>query len=85
MKSTLIAAIPAFVVIFVLAFGFVTFHVMIQKAEATGGAACNYLSANCTNERQHASNACRGGNAERCRNAESDALRVCDEYSRTCN
>ena len=31
MKSTLIATVPAFVVILVLAFGFVTFHVMIEE------------------------------------------------------
>ena len=84
MKSTLVATVPAFVVILVLAFGFVTFHVMIQEAEATGGASCNYLESNCTQERRHASNACRSDNAERCRNAEADALRVCSEYYNTC-
>ena len=42
MRSTLIASIPALVVFFGLAFGFVTFHLMAQNAEATG-AECNYL------------------------------------------
>ena len=85
MKSTLIAIVPAFVVILALMFGFVTFHVMIEEAEATGGASCNYLAANCSQERGYASNACRSGNAERCRNAEADALRVCSEYYNTCS
>ena len=59
MKSTLVATVPAFVVILVLAFGFVTFHVMIEKAEATGGASCNYLESNCNQESDHAETACR--------------------------
>ena len=42
MRSTLIASIPALVVLFGLAFGFVTFHLIAQDAEATG-AECNYL------------------------------------------
>ena len=84
MKSTLVASIPAFVVIFVLAFGFVTFHMMVQKAEATGGAACNYLGANCAQESDHANTACDSDNADRCNNAASDAMQVCSEYSSTC-
>ena len=81
MKSTLIATIPAFAVILVLVFGFVTFHMMIQKAEATGGAACNYLGANCSQESNHADTACRSDNADRCNNAAADTLQVCSEYS----
>ena len=85
MKSTLVASVPAFAVIFVIAFGFVTFHVMIQKAEATGGAACNYLSANCSQESNHAATACRSDNAERCKNAMADATQVCSEYYDKCS
>ena len=85
MKSILVATLPAFAVIFVLVFGFVTFHVMIQKAEATGGASCNYLESNCGQERDHANDACRGDNAERCDNAAADTLQVCSEYYNTCN
>ena len=85
MKSTLIASIPAFVVIFALAFGFVTFYVIIHKAEATGGAACNYLEYNCGQERSHANTACRSDNVERCKNARADALQVCSEYYSTCH
>ena len=85
MKSTLIAAVPAFVVILALMFGFVTFHVMIEKAEATGGAECNYLESNCAQEQDHADTACDSDNAERCRNAASDTLQVCGEYYGTCN
>ena len=67
MKSTLVASIPAFVVIFALVFGFVTFYVVIQNAEATGGAACNYLEYNCAQEVEHASTACESDNVERCK------------------
>lgn len=83
MKSTLIASIPAVVVLFGLAFGFVTFHVVVQKAEATG-AECNYLEYNCDQERIHATDACNSNNAERCRNAKADKLKVCNEYYNTC-
>ena len=69
MKSTLIATIPAFAVILVLVFGFVTFHMMIQKAEATGGAACNYLGANCSQEAITRILRADSDNAERCNNA----------------
>ena len=84
MKSTLIASIPAFVVIFVLAFGFLAFYLMIHKAEATGGAACNYLEYNCRQERSHARAACNSDNVERCKNARADALQVCSEFYSTC-
>ena len=84
MKSTLIASIPAVVVIFGLAFGFVTFHVMVQKAEATG-AECNYLQYNCKQERKYAEVACNSNNAERCKNANSDRIKVCNEYLNTCH
>ncbi len=83
MRSTLIASIPALVVLFGLAFGFVTFHLIAQNAEATG-AECNYLEYNCRQERRYATEACNSNNTERCRNARSDALRVCSEYYRLC-
>ena len=83
MKSTLIASIPALVVLFGLVFGFATFHLIAQNAEATG-AECNYLEYNCDQESRNVRIACNSNNAERCRNAQSDALRVCSEYYRTC-
>lgn len=83
MKSTLIASIPALVVLFALAFGFVTFHLMAQNAEATG-AECNYLESNCRQETRNVRIACNSNNAERCRNAQSDMAQVCNEYYRTC-
>ena len=83
MKSTVVASIPALVVLFGLAFGFVTFHVMVQKAEATG-AECNYLEYNCRQEKNHARDACNSNNAERCQNALNDRMHVCNEYLNTC-
>lgn len=83
MRSTLIASIPALVVLLGLAFGFVTFHLIAQNAEATG-AECNYLESNCRQEIDHAIDACNSNNAERCRNADSDRMQVCNEYYRTC-
>ena len=83
MKSTLIASIPALVVLFGLAFGFVTFHLIAQNAEATG-AECNYLEYNCRQEIDNARLACNSNNAERCKDAESDRMQVCNEYYRTC-
>ncbi len=83
MKSTLIASIPALVVLFGLVFGFVTFHLIAQNAEATG-AECNYLEYNCDQEARNARRACNSNNAERCRNARNDAMQVCSEYYSTC-
>jgi hypothetical protein len=83
MKSTLIASIPALVVLFGLAFGFVTFHLIAQNAEATG-VECSYLAYNCRQEREYATDACNSNNAERCKNAQSDSLAVCREYFNTC-
>ena len=77
MKSTLIASIPALVVLFGLAFGFMTFHLIAQNAEATG-AECSYLEYNCGQEIDHASDACNSNNAERCKNAQSDRITVCN-------
>ena len=83
MKSTVIASIPAVVVLFGLAFGFVTFHLIAQNAEATG-AECTYLEYNCDQERKHAIDACNSNNAKRCQNAMSDRMHVCNEYLNTC-
>lgn len=83
MRSTLIASIPALVVLFGLAFGFVTFHLIAQNAEATG-AECNYLESNCRQELRNESRACNSNNTERCRDAQNDRLQVCGEYYRTC-
>ena len=83
MKSTLIASIPALVVLFGLAFGFVTFHQIAQNAEATG-AECNYLESNCRQEMRNAIDACNSNNAERCQNAKNDRMQVCNEYFSTC-
>ena len=83
MKSTLAASIPALVVLFGLAFGFATFHLMIQNAEATG-AECNYLEYNCRQEAENARVVCNSNNAERCKNAKIDRMKVCNEYLRTC-
>ena len=83
MKSTLIASIPALVVLLGLAFGFVTFHLIAQNAEATG-AECSYLAYNCRQEIKHATDACNSNNAERCRNAKNDRIQVCNEYFSTC-
>ncbi len=83
MRSTLIASIPALVVFFGLAFGFVTFHLIAQNAEATG-AECNYLESNCRQEIDNTRRACNSGNAERCKDAESDRMQVCSEYFSRC-
>ena len=83
MRSTLIASIPALVVLFGLAFGFVTFHLIAQNAEATG-AECNYLESNCRQEIRNERRACTSNNTERCRNAQNDRMQVCSEYYRTC-
>ena len=83
MKSTLIASIPALIVLFGLAFGFVTFHQIAQNVEATG-AECSYLEYNCRQERDHARDACNSNNAERCKDAQNDRMQVCNEYYDTC-
>lgn len=83
MRSTLIASIPALVVLFGLAFGFATFHFVAQNAETTG-AVCNYLEYNCRQEKNHARDACSSNNAERCKNAKNDKVQVCNEYLTTC-
>ena len=83
MRSTLIASIPALVVFFGLAFGFVTFHLIAQNAEATVPSA---ITLNIIVDRkENTQRRCvQGNNAERCRNAQNDALQVCSEYYSRC-
>ena len=81
MKSTLIASIPALVLIFALTFGFGTFHGMLQKAEASD---CSGLLQRCNDARQNESIACASGNAERCESAKTEAAQACSEYENTC-
>ena len=86
MRRFWVKSIPALTVLFVLAFGFMVFHVSVKDVEATGGAECNYLQANCDQEKAHVNTACAAGNgnAQRCSNAISDAMQVCNEYYNTC-
>ena len=83
MKSTLIASIPALVLIFALTFGFGTFHVMLQKAEASGSN-CDDLQYRCNQARENERIACASGNTERCESAKADRMQVCNEYYDTC-
>lgn len=84
MKSILIASIPALVLIFALTFGFGTFHVMLQKAEASGSDNCDELLRDCNNAKENERIACASGNAERCESAKAEAMQVCNEYYNTC-
>ena len=81
MKSKLIASIPALVLIFALTCGFGTFHVMLQKAEASN---CNTLQQQCSDAQENESIACASGNAERCESAKDNAEQVCGEYYNNC-
>ena len=81
MKSTLIASIPALVLIFALTCGFGTFHGMLQKAEASD---CNSLQKRCSEAQANESIACASGNAERCESARANRIGVCDEYDNNC-
>ncbi len=81
MKSTLIASIPALVLIFALTFGFGTFHGMLQKAEASD---CSGLEKSCSDARENESIACASGNAERCESAEDNTKEACKKYRNTC-
>ena len=84
MRKTLIASIPALAVLFVLAFGFVTFHVPVQNAEAN---ACTYLTAQCRTESENVTISCYipPVNQERCNNARKDYKKVCDAAAKACN
>ena len=85
MKSTLVASIPAFVVIFALVFGFGTFHVVGQNAEASDSEdECDRLSTACSEAQENASAACASGNVERCESAQAEAIQVCSEYANNC-
>ena len=81
MKSTLIASIPALVLIFALTCGFGTFHGMLQNAEASD---CSTLQKRCSDARENESIACASGNAERCESARANRIEACDEYEDVC-
>ena len=81
MKSTLIASIPALVLIFALTCGFGTFHGMLQKAEASD---CSSLQRACSDAQENESIACASGNAERCESAKANRMRVCSERDNIC-
>ena len=82
MKSTLIASIPALVLIFVLTCGFGTFHGMLQNAEASD---CSSLQQKCSDAQENESIACASGNAERCESAKASRKQACDEYEDACS
>lgn len=84
MKSTLIASIPALVLIFALTCGFGTFHVMLEKAEASGSDNCDGLKDSCDQAKENASIACASGNAERCESARANRIEACAKYRNTC-
>ena len=81
MKSTLIASIPALVLIFALTCGFGTFHGMLQKAEASD---CSSLQQRCSDAQENESIACASGNAERCESATANRREACGKYRNTC-
>lgn len=84
MRKALIASIPAFAVLFVLVFGFVTFHVPVQNAEAD---ACTYLTAQCRTESENVTISCYVPpiNQERCNYAREDYEKVCNAAAKACN
>ncbi len=86
MRKFWMNSIPLIAVLFVLAFGFVAFHVLIQKAEASG-ADCTYLEAQCQTESQNVTISCNTNpvNQERCDNARADYDAVCSAASNACN
>ncbi len=84
MKSTMMASIPALVVLFALVFGFGTFHVVGQNAEASGSPDCVELADDCSQAQENASTACASGNVERCENAQAAAIQVCNDYYSNC-
>lgn len=85
MKSTVIASIPALVVLFALMFGFGAFQVGVQNAEASGSDDCEDLADACSQAQENESVACASGNVERCESAQAETLQVCGEYASKCN
>lgn len=81
MKSTLVASIPALVLIFALTCGFGAFHGMLHKAEASN---CDDLLRQCNQARENESIACASGNAERCESAKASKKEACSKYYNTC-
>ncbi len=84
MKSTMMASIPALVVLFALVFGFGAFHVVVQNAEASDSINCQELADACTRAQENASAACASGNVERCESAQAEAVQVCNDYYSNC-
>ncbi len=84
MKSTLVASIPALVVLFALVFGFGTFHGVVQNTEASGSINCQELADACTRAQENAADACASGNVERCENAQAEAMQTCSDYRSKC-
>ncbi len=85
MKSTVIASIPALVVLFTLMFGFGTFHVVVQNAEASDSSDCSTLAEACSQAQENESVACASGNVERCESAKAERIQVCSDYDSKCN
>lgn len=85
MKSTMMASIPALVVLFALVFGFGTFHVVGQNAEASGSPDCVELADDCSEAQENESIACASGNVERCENAQAAAMQACSEHASKCS
>jgi len=86
MKSVVVKSAPALAVLFVLVFGFVAFHVLIQNTEASGND-CAYLTAQCETEAANVISACHNPpiNQERCDNANNDYAAVCSSAANACN
>ena len=85
LKNTLVLA-----VLFVLAFGVMTFYALTQNAEAQqddGSSPCDYLRAQCYTEAFNVVNECYGDNVDqqRCAYAYSDYERVCTAAANACN
>ena len=88
MKSVWIKSTLVLAVLFVLAFGFMTFYALTQNAEAQDGtSACSYLTAQCYTEALNYVNECYGDDfdQQRCDYAYRDYVRVCTAAANACN
>ena len=86
MRKFWMNSIPVLAVLFVLAFGFASFHILTQNAEATG-TDCTYQTAQCATEAGNIVYACHNPpvNQQRCENAHRDYEVVCEAASEACN
>lgn len=84
MRTVLLKSAPALAVLFVLAVGFMTVNVAIQRAEA-GGADCTYLMAQCRTEHNNVDSACSNGYTQECQWAIQDAIAVCGAAANACD